>query len=112
MRRARVPLMIFGAALLLLGCASSTGTADCATTVRYEGSIYRESGFTDTVADEIGMVDLADCDDMGADAQGSYFSDNPEQVAAWSLPGKDVARLIAIPTGDGRYNVMKALNDQ
>lgn len=112
MRRVLAAATVSAVTALLPGCSSSTGAADCSTTVRYEGDVYRESGFTDTVAEEIGTADLADCDDVGVDAKGSHFPDNPEQVTVWSIPGKDSAQVIVIAYPDGGYRVMKLVDDK
>jgi hypothetical protein len=110
MRRYLGAAAAFIPAVLLLGCSSSTGVADCSTTVRYEGSIYRESGFTENVADEIGSADLADCDEVNGDMDGFTFSDNPDPVTVWAIAGKDPATTIAIAYPDGGYRVMKVLD--
>ena len=110
MRRAFATLAVIAAGATLVGCSAPSGVTDCSTTVRYDGSIYRESGFTENVADEIGSADLADCDEVNGDMDGFTFSDNPDPVTVWAIAGKDPATTIAIAYPDGGYRVMKVLD--
>nr|WP_224769492.1 DUF6281 family protein [Nocardioides ochotonae] len=84
----------------LSGCSpSATGggaTADCTTAVRFEGTVYLEGGSTTRDAVSLGQGEESSCADVGRDAVGTYFADDPGQVALWSLGGFDPAHVVAV----------------
>lgn len=42
------------------------------------------------------MADRADCDDVGEDAAGSVFPDNPERVTTWSFRGYPTEEVLGV----------------
>ena len=99
-------MLTLGAALIG-GCSDSAGGADCSVVIRYQDAIYSQDGFTHVVDAEIGTADLAASDDTGEDAKGPYFPEKAEQVAVWSVPGRNPAAVVAIVETDNTYRVMR-----
>lgn len=75
-------------ALAVAGCASpGSDTFDCAAQVRLDGRIYTAYGSTERSAATFAVADEADCHDVGEDAEGSVFPDDPRQVTVWAFDG-------------------------
>ena len=72
------------------GCSGDGGSqtsSDCSAQVRADGIVYTSYGYTERAATRHSVADQADCDDVGEDAAGSVFPDNPQQVTTWSFRG-------------------------
>ena len=90
-----------------MGCSTAgTGAFDCATVVRLGATEYIERGFTRDVGTPLGDADLSECDDVGADARGAYFPEDPTTVNAWAVPGFDTSDVVAITYNDRLYGVL------
>ena len=108
----RVVSFLIAATALLGGCSDSAGVADCTVVIRYGDAIYNQDGFTKVVGSEVGMADLAGCDDTGENAQGPYFSEGDKRVQVWSIPGRNPASVVAIVDSGDTYRVMKATSNK
>ena len=96
--------------MLLLSACAHTGddgrtAADCAVSVRYEGTVYEEVGFTNHPAERVGDADQSSCDDNGPDPRGSYFADDPPEVEVWSFPGYDAAQVLGVRVSGSDFRV-------
>lgn len=74
------------------GCAGgepceAASAADCAPHIRVDGVTYTSHGYTERRAVEHGRADDADCHDVGCNAAGSVFPDDPWQVTTWTFRG-------------------------
>ena len=94
----------------LLGCGGpeSPAGSDCSLAVHRDATTYIEAGFTEHAASKVGKADGADCDDMGADARGAYFAENPHQVDVWSFDGLDSSKVIGVRESNGIFRVFIA----
>jgi hypothetical protein len=71
--------------------------------VRYQGTIYSETGFTEKVGTEVGTGVLAVC----TDSERQTFPDDAEQVAVWTIPGRASSEAIAIKHSGDNYRVLE-----
>lgn len=76
--------------------SSSQATADCQEQVRADGVVYTSHGYTEQPASRHGVADRARCDDVGQDAAGSVFPEDPEQVTTWSFPGYPPEQVVGV----------------
>jgi Family of unknown function (DUF6281) len=101
-------------AFLVAGCASSTkareGSAayECTTQIRLHGVIYSGYGYTDQEATRLGTADEAVCHDVGRDAPGSVFPDDPRQVAVWTFAGYAPDQVLGVRFGQDSFAVLIA----
>ncbi len=106
-------IVVAGLLLVLLvscgeGEGESGGDSDCGLAIRSEGTVYSEAGFVKGPAKSVGQADFASCDDVGEDARGAYFPDDPRQVEVWSFEGQDTGRVLGTLESNGRYRVFVA----
>lgn len=91
------------------GCSECvTATADCGSVVRYEGVLYSVYGETEAAGRPIGEAEQAACDDVGSgcdEPRGSYFPDDPTEVAVQAIEGYPTARVIGVAGPDGSLQV-------
>lgn len=73
-----------------------------------DGVVYVEAGFSEHNAARVGKADEADCEDVGEDARGSVFPDDPRQVTVWAFEGLDPRRVIGLRQGDGTFRYLIA----
>jgi len=64
--------------------------------VRFAGTVYVEGGSTTRDGVSLGQGEESSCADVGREAGGTYFADDPAQVALWSLEGLDPAHVVAV----------------
>jgi Family of unknown function (DUF6281) len=104
-------------ACLLAGCASSTkvpegseGSAayECTSQIRSHGVIYSGYGYTDQEATSLGTADEAVCHDVGQDAPGSVFPDDPHQVAVWTFAGYASDQVLGVRFGQDSFVIFIA----
>lgn len=72
------------------GCGSTEDggvAADCSSQIRVDDTVYTSYGFTDRHGTTYESADQASCEDVGEDARGSVFTDEPPQVATWTFRG-------------------------
>lgn len=97
------------AALLLAGCGSDgEGSADCGSQVRLDGVVYTSHGFTQRGGERLGPVEVAECHDVGEDAPGSVFPDDPREVQAVRIPGHDADVALGVRFDDTSFRVYVA----
>lgn len=96
---------------VVTGCAGSGGSqtsGDCQAQVRADGIVYTSYGYTERKASRHSAADRADCDDVGEDAAGSVFPDNPEQVDTWSFRGYPTDEVLGVRVDEGSFAVFVA----
>ena len=94
-------------------CSQSGGeggqtAGDCAAAVRFEGAVYVEGGFSDQPAKRLGRADRASCSDVGPDARGVYFADDPAPAPVWSYAGYDPAQVVGVRESGRTFRVFLA----
>ena len=101
-------------AFLLAGCASGTkapeGSAqyECTSQIRSHGVIYSGYGYTDREATRLETADEVVCHDVGRDAPGSVFPDDPQQVAVWTFAGYPSDQVLGVRFGQDSFAVFIA----
>lgn len=92
------------------GCSGSGPQtfADCAAQVRADGVVYTSNGVTERKASKYASAERADCHDVGQDAAGSVFPDEPSQVATWTFPGYPPAKVLGVRYGTDSFGVFIA----
>ena len=77
--------------------------ADCATLVRYDGSVYEATAddvAQSNLADEVGTGTVSVCQDSGPDAAGAIFTDTSPTAEVWSVSGTDGGLAVVLTRGD------------
>jgi translation initiation factor 2B subunit (eIF-2B alpha/beta/delta family) len=64
--------------------------------VRLDGHVYTSYGFTDREATQFSVAEQADCHDVGRDAEGSVFLDDPTQVTVWSFESYATEKVLGV----------------
>ena len=64
--------------------------------VRADGIVYTSYGYSDRKATRYSVADQADCQDLGEDAAGSVFPEDPEQVTTWAFRGYPTDRVVGV----------------
>jgi hypothetical protein len=92
--------------LSLAGCGSGAGVAsgDCAAALRVDSTTFVEAGSTRQAASRAGQAERALCEDVGADARGIYFPEQPDPVDVWSFDGQDPRDVLGVRRAGGRYD--------
>jgi hypothetical protein len=110
--------------LLAAGCTADEGTtsADCAVAIRHDGTVYVEAGFTKHPAVASGQAERSECHDVGPDAAGTVFPEEPRLVHVVAFEGHDARQVLGVRDGkqarvfvaDGvdAERVMSALDDE
>jgi hypothetical protein len=93
-------------AVATVGCSQSS--ADCAAQVRVAGVLYTSYGTTSRDATRHVEADEAQCHDVGPNADGSVFADNPEQVRTWTFEGYSPNDVLGVRYGNNGFGVFIA----
>lgn len=80
--------------------------SDCNNHVRVGGIIYTSVGIIERGATRFSTAELADCDDVGADARGSVFPKHPQRVDTWEIPGYSTDEVLAICLDQESFDVL------
>ena len=95
--------LLLAAALLLLACSSEwgavdepMGTSDCTSQIRVGSTVYSSYGATERRASKYATAERADCEDVGRNARGSVFPEQPEPVTAWRFPMYSPDKVLAV----------------
>ena len=114
MTQVRASLLLV-AALLLSACATEeeavgepVAASDCTTQIRVGSTVYSSYGATEKQASRYTNADRADCEDVGRDARGSVFPEQPEQVAAWRFPTYPPEKVLAVRADRDTFYVFTA----
>jgi hypothetical protein len=81
------------------GCSTHGGaqtSRDCQAQVRIDGIVYTSYGHTQRKASRHSVADRADCDDVGEDAAGSVFPEDPQQVPTWSFAAYPPSEVVGV----------------
>ena len=110
----RAGAMAMAALFLVAGCGEEAGlddpgqqfavSAECTPGLRFEGTVYWGLiGRAKEVraGDQIGVADVAACDDVGSNPIGPFFPPDPDQVEVWALEGYPTSEVIAVQRPDG-----------
>ena len=101
-------------AFLLAGCASSTKAPEgsvayeCTSQIRSHGVIYSGYGYSEQEATSLGTADEAVCHDVGRNAPGSVFPDDPHQVEVWTFAGYAPDQVLGVRFGPDSFVVFIA----
>lgn len=102
-------VVLAGLSTLTTGCSECvTTSADCGSVVRHEGVLYSVYGETEAAARPIGEAEQAACDDVGSgcdEPRGSYFPDDPTEVAVHAIEGYSTSRVLGVAGSDGSLQV-------
>ena len=91
------------------GCSGDPQTsADCAAQVRANGVVYTSNGMADHCASRNGSAERADCHDVGDDAAGSVFPDEPDRVATWTFEGYATTKVLGVRYSKHAFGVFVA----
>jgi hypothetical protein len=94
-----VPTVVVTLCLAVTGCAGSGGSetsSDCSAQVRADGIVYTSHGHTEREASKHSVADRAECHDVGENAAGSVFPEQPEQVTTWSFRGYPPEKVVGV----------------
>lgn len=105
---------VAAAGLLFAACGADEGlddpgqpvdvAAECTSQVRFEGTVYWGLiGLAKHVpiGSQIGVADVAACDDVGRNPFGPYFPPDPDQVEVWAFEGYPTSEVIGVQRPDG-----------
>ncbi len=92
------------------GLAGESGTAnDCYLQVRSGGIVYTQVAMdTDHRAKEFASAEMADCDDVGVDARGSVFPEDPRWVDTWQFAEYPTDEVLGVRLGQDTMSVFVA----
>ena len=103
------------AALLLPACSTEQGAVDepatagdCTTQIRVGSTVYSSYGATERRARRHTKAERADCQDVGQNARGSVFPEQPELVTAWKIPTYPPEKVLAVRYDRGSFFVFTA----
>ncbi len=116
-RRRRSAWVLTAACVLVVGVASAvwvprffnetdrngavTG-GSCVAQLRLNGVVYDGWDYVERAEGQrVGLAEMASCDDVGRDARGSYFPDEPRTVEVWSLPPVETTKAVGVLQGRG-----------
>lgn len=91
-----------------LGGQEPESTADCSDAVRVGERVYVGYAFTQRAASRHGTAERADCHDVGEDAPGNVFPEDPQTVVVFAFEGYSPDRVLGIRAGGGLFEVMVA----
>lgn len=104
-----VPLTALVAALAVVGCSTDElPVSDCTTQIRVGSTVYSSYGFVEGPAVRHASADRADCEDVGEDARGSVFPEDPQQVRTWRFPGFSPDEVVAVRFDERSFEVFIA----
>lgn len=94
----------------LAGCSDSGAqtSADCEAQVRVGDVVYTAIGTTERRAAPHASAERADCKDVGEDAAGSVFSEDPDEVATWAFDGHSPDKVLGVRYGKDSFGVFVA----
>lgn len=99
----RLAAVAMGLAVIGPGCSSSEtdttptiSAADCSDQVRLDGVVYTSHGSTQRRASRHSSAEAAECHDVGKDPAGSFFPEDPRQVATWTFPGYAPEKVLGV----------------
>ena len=101
-------------AFLLAGCAGDANAPErsaadeCTPQIRLQGVVYTAFDYTDRGATKFGTADEADCHDVGREAPGSVFPNDPDEVAVWAFGGYSPEQVLGVRLGPDSFTVFIA----
>ncbi len=96
------------AAASACSASGSQSSADCAEQVRTDSVVYTSHGVTERQPRRHASAERAECEDVGKDAAGSVFPDDPTRVATWAFDGYPPAAVLGVRYGNGSFGVFIA----
>ena len=102
----RTIVVLLAVLLLTQGCSDQPGgSADCTARIRSGEIVYTSYDTTRQPATEHGTAEEAECHDVGADADGSVFTDDAPTVTTWAFEGYSTDEVVGVRQGQHRYAV-------
>jgi hypothetical protein len=102
-------LLLWSATACAQAPAPHASTArECVAQIRLHGTIYSGAGYTDVLGTQFSSADQADCEDVGPSPRWSVFSESPQQVAVWSLPGYSTEEVVAVRFNEDIFTIFVA----
>lgn len=96
----RCSLVALGCILAVAGCVPLPGESgasnDCESQVRAGDIVYTQVDDTDRRATRFSTAEVAACDDVGQDAQGSFFPEHPRLVQTWEFAGYPTDQVVGV----------------
>ena len=93
------------------GCSGDGGrqtSDDCQAQLRADSIVYTSYGYAERNASKHSVAERADCHDVGEDAAGSVFPENPQQVTTWSFRGYPPEEVVGVRFGKDTFAVFVA----
>lgn len=81
------------------GCSWDSGrqtSGECQAQVRDDGIVYTSFGYTERNARKHASAERTDCHDVGKDAAGSVFPEEPQHVTTWSFRGYSPEEVVGV----------------
>ncbi|WP_243060971.1 DUF6281 family protein [Nocardioides sp. SR21] len=104
--RALAVLLVVIAVTAVTSCGQEeSGTADCAGQIRVDDVVYTSFRVTKQAATEHGTAERAECHDVGADAKGSVFPDDPATVTTWTFADYSPDQVLGVRQDKHSYVV-------
>lgn len=72
------------------------GTRDCTTRIKADGIVFSSYGATRHHASKHGVALEAECEDVGADARGSVFTDRSRTVTIYRIDGYPPSEVLGV----------------
>jgi hypothetical protein len=105
---------VFALAFFLAACAGDANAPEgsvsyeCSPQIRFDGVTYTAYDHTDRGATKLGTADEADCHDVGWEAPGSVFPNDPQQVAVWTFGGYSPEQVLGARVGPDAFTLFIA----
>lgn len=81
---------------------SGSSSASCVAQLRLNGVIYDGWAYVERAERQrVGQADLASCEDVGREARGNVFPEEPQRVEVWSLPPVESTKAVGVVQGRG-----------
>jgi hypothetical protein len=99
MKGAAALMVVFGFSTGACGgpeAGGSAGAADCTAQIQSDGVVFTSYGYTSNTGSKYGIALEAVCEDVGADARGSVFTDESRQVTTYRFPGYPPSQVLGV----------------
>lgn len=83
----------------LIGGGSS-GSADCGTLIKAEGTVFTAVGSSSRHAERYSTALETVCEDVGQNARGAVFTDESRTLTTYRFPGYPTSEVLGVRFGD------------
>lgn len=104
-------LVAMASFVAVAGCSmpgESGASNDCESQVRADDIVYTRVIDTDREATRFATAEVAECDDVGPDPEGSVFPEHPQLVQTWEFAGYSTDDVVGVRAGADTINVFIA----